>query len=262
MNNHSIPSRGRLPRLLLASLLLSLALGGCDEFGSVLGGDDTASVQGTWVHTDGSQVEYLEITSNTFTVYASTQTGCFVVTRYSITVQSGDTYTLENQDSGVVSSVVLRVEDGQLNVREAGEDVGTGVLYDPSTEDVTTLDECTNATGGDDPSVDCSSLPAIHVGETLNGELTTSDSFDGSFYFDLYGLTLASERQVTIGMSSTEFDTYIYLYEADGTYIDEDDDDGGGNDSSLAATLPAGCYRIEASSWDYEATGAYTLTVD
>lgn len=252
------------PRLVLTSLLLFLALSGCDQLG-VLGGEETASVQGTWVHTDGSQVEYIEITSTSFTVFESAQAGCFFITRYAITARSDDTYTLEDQASGTVASVVLRVESGRLSVREAGEDVGSAVLYDPSTQDTGELDECTEFTGGDDPSVDCASLPAIDVGETLSAELSTDDHFDGSYYFDLYGLTLEAEREVTIGMSSSDFDTYLYLYEADGTYIDEDDDGGEGNegkDSELTAALAAGCYRIEASSWDYEATGAYTLTVN
>lgn len=258
-------SYGRTSSTLLALLLLIplAALGGCDEFGDIVGGDES-TVEGTWVNTDGEATTYLEITSTTLTGYESATGSCFRVSYYDITAVSGDTYTLQEHGTDVSSDVILRAENGRLSVREASAPETDAVLYDASSEDPTTLEECTGS-GGGDPSIDCGSLPAIAVGQSISGELSPTDDIHEGYYYDLYGLTLGSEQQVTIGMTSTEIDTYLYLYESDGTYIDEDDDSGEGpegTDSSLTATLQAGCYRIEASSWGFEATGAYTLSVD
>ena len=67
---------------------------------------------------------------------------------------------------------------------------------------------------------------------------------------------------VSIAVSSTEFDTVVHVFSEDGQEIARDDDGGRGTDSFLTATLPAeGAYRILVTSWDYPATGDYTLAI-
>lgn len=64
-------------------------------------------------------------------------------------------------------------------------------------------------------------------------------------------------------MSSTEFDSYLYLYQADGTLITENDD---ASDASVSAGLQIQmipvCYRIEVTSFGDGETGAYTARID
>lgn len=245
----------------LALLLLPLVgLAGCD---AITGSDDEASIEGTWVLTEGSSTLYLEITDTTVTVYDGVAGECFDIMELDIVGRDGATYTLEDPDSGYPVDVFMRVVDGQLSVGEPEGDTDPE-LYAPSDQDVSQLEECvyTDGGGGTDPAIDCSSLPAITVGQSIDGELTTSDPvFEGN-YFDLYGLTLDASTEVRIDLTSRSIDAYLFLYESDGTYIDEDDDGGADLDASLTTTLPAGCYRIEATSYFGDETGPYTLSVN
>ena len=79
-----------------------------------------------------------------------------------------------------------------------------------------------------------------------------------------YTFTLAQETEVTIGLTSTE-DTYLYLLVGagrDGTVEEENDDiESGNTDSRIVATLTAGTYTIEATTYAEDTTGSFTLSV-
>lgn len=75
----------------------------------------------------------------------------------------------------------------------------------------------------------------------------------------VYAFQLEEARQVQLRMASEEIDSYLFLFEVgDGegserfTLVSEDDDGGGGLDSLIAMELPAGDYRLVASSFDGE----------
>ena len=109
---------------------------------------------------------------------------------------------------------------------------------------------------------------------TLSGRVTraaewSSDCESGDredSYARFYSFTLAEEREVTIDLESEE-DTYLYLREGSarsGTALNdhEDDDDAGdGRNSQAVETLEAGTYTIEATTFDEQETGSFTLTI-
>jgi lysyl endopeptidase len=115
----------------------------------------------------------------------------------------------------------------------------------------------------------CAPTP-ISVGQTINGTLTTSDCplGDGS-YVDAYSFDGTAGQRISILMTSSSFDTVLYLLNPDGSVLKIDDDGGGGpngTDSRIPAgsgffTLPgSGSYTILANSFDAGATGPYSLT--
>ncbi len=244
-------------RVALLLLLPMMGLAACDE---LTGSDDDDGIEGTWVLTEGSESVFLQITSSTVTVYDGEIDDCFYIETYNLTPQEGDQYTIAEPNSGFSFTVTIRRDGDNLIVGFENETE----VYEPSDQDLSQLEECAvEAGGGGDPSITCSELPAISVGQAIDGELTTSDDMYEGRYFDLYGLTLSSETSVQIDATSDPVDTYLYLYEGDGTYITENDDASSETfNSRINTTLSAGCYRIEVTSWGDGETGAYTVSVN
>lgn len=118
------------------------------------------------------------------------------------------------------------------------------------------------------PGGACAPTP-INVGQTVNGNLTTSDCplGDGTFY-DAYSFSGTAGQQVAISMTSSQFDTFLILNRPDGLPPIADDDGGGGTNSRIPfgsgfLTLPAtGTYTIWANAFDSsDTTGSYSLTL-
>jgi hypothetical protein len=113
----------------------------------------------------------------------------------------------------------------------------------------------------------CAPTP-INFGQTVNGTLSTSDCplGDGS-YVDAYSFNGTAGQRISILMTSSAFDTYLYLLNPDGSALAIDDDGGGGSNSRIPSssgflTLPTtGSYTILANSFDAGATGNYSLTL-
>jgi hypothetical protein len=109
---------------------------------------------------------------------------------------------------------------------------------------------------------------AIAFGQTVNGTLQSGDctlSSGGSF-FDAYTFSGNAGQQVSITMTSLQFDTYLYLLQPGETTISgatiQDDDGGGGTDSRITVTLAStGTYTILATSFVSGATGSYSLSL-
>lgn len=84
-------------------------------------------------------------------------------------------------------------------------------------------------------------------------------SNDDSFT-DLYVFQLSSSADVSINLTSSGFDSFLRLLNADLSPIAEDDDSGSDFNASITATLAAGTYKILANSATNAAqTGTYTL---
>lgn len=83
----------------------------------------------------------------------------------------------------------------------------------------------------------------------------------GSYYTDRYTFSGTGGKVATIVMSSSSFDTYLYLRDPAGNVVRSDDDGGGGTNSRISFTLPSsGTYTIEATSYGSYSTGAYSLS--
>ena len=85
----------------------------------------------------------------------------------------------------------------------------------------------------------------------------------GRGYARYYSFTLTEEAEVTIELSSS-VDTYLYLREGSttsGTSLhDNDDVESGDTDSRIVATLSAGTYTIEATTYHPEVVGPFTMS--
>jgi len=99
------------------------------------------------------------------------------------------------------------------------------------------------------------------VGGSTSGELTLSDcSFGDGSFVDFLGTTLATGGTYTFSQSSPQFDTYLVMYDANGSPIGFNDDFGTGSDSKLKVILPAGNFVLGANSYEPNRFGTYTLT--
>lgn len=104
---------------------------------------------------------------------------------------------------------------------------------------------------------------AIEIGGSVEGSLSEDDGKGtGGATADSYRFSGREGQRIRIDMSSTEFDTYVELFDAGHTSLGEDDDGGAeGTNSRLTFTLPrTGDYFIEARAFS-EATGGYSLSV-
>lgn len=104
---------------------------------------------------------------------------------------------------------------------------------------------------------------AIAIGGTAEGELTEADGKgESGMAADAYRFEGREGQRIRIDMTSSDFDTYLELFDENRVSLDQDDDGGPeGTDSRLTFTLPAtGSYLIEARAFS-EATGDYSLSI-
>ena len=76
---------------------------------------------------------------------------------------------------------------------------------------------------------------------------------------------MTEKSEITIDLESDNADTYLYLREGSATFgtslHSNDDIESGNTDSRIVATLTAGVYTIEATTYNTGQTGTFTLTV-
>ncbi|MBI4748442.1 MAG: choice-of-anchor D domain-containing protein [Acidobacteria bacterium] len=104
----------------------------------------------------------------------------------------------------------------------------------------------------------------IAIGQTVNRGLDTSCYYidEPGRYVDEYRFYASAGTQVTITLSSSVFDAYLFLIDPNFYLLAQDDDSGGGTNSRISYTLPySGTYRIQATSYTSGQTGPYTLTL-
>ncbi|MYK03333.1 MAG: S8 family serine peptidase, partial [Gemmatimonadales bacterium] len=119
-------------------------------------------------------------------------------------------------------------------------------------------------------------LPTADVGGCVH-ELTTDGTTSGQWspqcqstaadrgYAQYYSFTLEEDTQVTIELTSS-VDPYLFLRAEEalsGDFLHENDDiqAGSNTNSRITATLTAGTYTIEATTYDTGETGDFTLTI-
>ena len=126
----------------------------------------------------------------------------------------------------------------------------------------------------------CTQNQPINFGQTINGSIDNGDCVipvgkggnppDGS-RADEYTFNGTAGQKIAISMTSTAFDTYLYLLRPDGSVLFENDDiDGEGNAANLNSRIPpsgfyilpfTGTYSILANSFAPDSRGAYSLTL-
>ncbi len=107
-------------------------------------------------------------------------------------------------------------------------------------------------------------LRPINVGQSVSGSLTAAANRSvacGACYADLYTFTLSAPQALVISMESDVFDVLLRVLDANGVTVAADDDGAGGTNARIAQTLPAGSYRVEATSYSSGATGAYAFSL-
>jgi hypothetical protein len=100
-------------------------------------------------------------------------------------------------------------------------------------------------------------------GRTWTGRLSSNDGMlpDDSYY-DSHSYSVTRGQQYTITLSSSDFDTYLIIRDANGNTLASNDDGGAGLDSRLTWTADrTGTIRILANSYRARQTGSYTLRV-
>lgn len=116
--------------------------------------------------------------------------------------------------------------------------------------------DCVNGT----PSVD-----GIACDSTNSGQLANTDCFisDDNSYYDAYSFEGTLGQEVTITMSSSAFDTYLFLIDTTGNNTAAGDHDGGGGTTSrIVFTLnQTGTWFIVANSWLGNQFGPYSLAL-
>lgn len=111
-------------------------------------------------------------------------------------------------------------------------------------------------------------------GGTANGSLAPGDCRSPSrgveHFADRFSFNGLAGQRVSITMNNTggALDPYVYLIGPDGYFVSQNDDIGGGNTNSRipagsgTVALPqTGVYIIEATSFERQQTGSYTVTV-
>jgi hypothetical protein len=86
---------------------------------------------------------------------------------------------------------------------------------------------------------------------TVNGRLdSNSQTFkDDKSYYNVHTFEGIAGEQITIDLTSSEFDSYLILLDPEGKKIAEDDDSESGNNARIIVTLPtSGTYTIIANA--------------
>ena len=114
-----------------------------------------------------------------------------------------------------------------------------------------------------DPTVAPTSTELV-LGESRGGRLDSSNdpSEDGK-YHQTWTFEGAAGQNITVAVSSTEFDTYVQLVSPDETVLSENDDVSDfETDSLISTTLPDdGEYRVIVTSYAPGETGNYGVTL-
>lgn len=96
-----------------------------------------------------------------------------------------------------------------------------------------------------------------------SGELTAeSQQLPDGKYFALHPFSAQAGQQVTIELTSDDFDTLAVLVSAAGAPITEDDDGGEGTNSRIQMLLEeGGSFMVAVTSFEAGTTGTYQVTV-
>ena len=109
-------------------------------------------------------------------------------------------------------------------------------------------------------------VQGIACGSTVSEALTTTGScvLSDNTYVDFYGFNGTAGQQVTINLTSTVFDTYLFLLDPTATVVSQNDDIAMGNTNSriIFTLTSSGSWFIAVNQFDAnEPEGAYSLSL-
>lgn len=111
--------------------------------------------------------------------------------------------------------------------------------------------------GGSDP---CLQFGTLALGGSTSGTLAQGDcQFDDGSYLDLFNVTTTGALNHEIRMTSANIDTFLWLWEPDGSIVGLNDDSYE-TDAAIRIIGPAESLVLGANSFDALETGAYTLS--
>ncbi len=183
-----------------------------------------------------------------------TQVGDFGVStgQRQVTIGTGGTNTL------IVSTANDSVGEGDGSITASVVD---GVGYTVSAS----KGSASAAVADDDGGAGCASL--LTGNGSVNGDWDSSceSTARSGRYARFYSFNLSTDSDVTIRLESAE-DNYLFLrtgkHTLSGTPIDQNDDKAlPSTNAGIDATLTAGWYTIEATTFDVATTDTFTLTV-
>ncbi len=96
----------------------------------------------------------------------------------------------------------------------------------------------------------------------VNGRLDReSEKLEDGSYFQVHSFEAKAGEQITIELTSKDFDPYLILRDSQNQKITEDDDSGTQNNAKIIVTLPAnGTYKIVVTSYKASETGEYRVS--
>ena len=167
--------------------------------------------------------------------------------RVEVTLQPGD-YTIEATTYSPETS-----GNFTLTIEGLGEAEDPALVPEPEPE----VDECVESVAAD------GTIEASWDDTCLSDRAALSGA--GDRYARFYTFTLDTAADVTITLESDE-DTYVYLLDGhggSGTVLYEEDDIvyGANTNSRLTENLSAGDYTIEATTYNAQTEGDFTLTI-
>ncbi len=177
----------------------------------------------------------------------------------------------------LTGSVLLNTANAQVKINRKGSQFvkKTQTQKTPPTERSLEIQKnfsskAAGAKSGNAPTGPCDSAIPIILGQPVSGTLSASSCLlnDGS-YIDYYSFSGTAGQAISVSLTSSAFDTYLYLLDADGNVIEENDDTSSATTDSRipmgagVVTLPStGTYYIGANSYDAGQTGAYTVSLN
>lgn len=122
---------------------------------------------------------------------------------------------------------------------------------------------CTDSPTGPEPLNCESEYPRLSVGSSISGSITQTDLQleDGTFY-DAYSMPVLEDGTLTLRMTSSEVDAFLFLLTSTEQFVAGDDDSGAGasgNDAEIVQAVTRACYVVIANTFEVE-TGAYMLS--
>ncbi|HEX2081779.1 MAG TPA: Ig-like domain-containing protein [Longimicrobium sp.] len=151
------------------------------------------------------------------------------------------------------------VTDGEGIATSGSWTMGPNVEQNTLSASVTGLTSVTFTAIPPDP---CQTFTPYTPLTTLAGTLTSADCrASAGYYVDFYRTTLASAQAITLRMSSSQVNSWLEFYDAEGDILAVSDDvSDTSTDAAINVFAPSGNYFLAATTFDPNELGAYTLS--
>jgi Bacterial pre-peptidase C-terminal domain len=202
---------------------------------------------------NGQPVDYYQFTLPADGVVAAFMTSSDVDGYLTLLDSNGNALRADDNSYGYADPMIVQYLPAgtyQLAARAAGYSVGGYYEVDVRT------------TMGERPPF-CGLKGTLAVGGGASGTIGyTSCQYTDATFADIYQVQLTSTTSVDLRVSSSDFDAYLVLLDAQGNLVDQDDDSGGGTNARITTLLGAGTYYVVAKpNGDYTKGGNYTVSL-